>query len=308
MSFLNKIPHKYKLWRYPIVLKLRYKMVSIFNPHTLRIKYWVNSRIFCWTPMIRPYNWGDYINPILAHLLTGRDIIPYTFNQGPSVAMVGSILPWAMDKNTIVWGSGCLDSRSEDWNHIEKPRQVCAVRGPLTRNVLLQHDIECPEIYGDPALLFPFYYQPTILKKKYKYGVIFHVSSLESAKMWLANNCNEDVLWINPAFFKSWKSFINEICSCDAILSSSLHGIIIADAYRIPNVWVTLTNKEHPDNNFKFKDYFLSVNKSIEKPINIDIFDETIISEHIKTWTVPQIDLQQLLAACPFLESQTINK
>ena len=51
------------------------------------------------------------------------------------------------------------------------PQKVLAVRGPLSRNYLLENGVDCPDVYGDPALLFPKYYKPHIYKK-YKLGII----------------------------------------------------------------------------------------------------------------------------------------
>jgi pyruvyltransferase len=49
--------------------------------------------------------------------------------------------------------------------------------------------------------------------------------------------------------------FINELASCDYILSSSLHGLILSDAYGIPNKWISISNNLS-GREFKFKDYY----------------------------------------------------
>ena len=79
--------------------------------------------------------------------------------------------------NSIIWGTGCIDKGMIG----EKPSKVYAVRGPLTREELLKKGIECPEVYGDPALLYPMIYNPKV-EKKYKWGIIPHYIEFESAR------------------------------------------------------------------------------------------------------------------------------
>lgn len=294
-----KIPRKYKIWRYPLLLKVCYGLKSCFNKDFYSIKYWINANTFIWDCKIKSYNWGDYVNIVLASFISNKKVFPSQYvTSKDTIAMMGSILPWAIDENTIVWGSGCLDSNDSLWQNINKPKQVLAVRGPLTRDVLLKNGIDCPEIYGDPALLFPRYYFPQI-EKKYQYGVILHVSTdiTESILSKLESMYGTSVLLINPKKFNSWNKFIDSILSCENILSSSLHGIIIADAYHIPNVWISVTKQEHPDNNFKFKDYYLSIKKDNINPI--DFIDKPQIINALETYTEPIVDLDRLLEVCP---------
>lgn len=294
-----KIPRKYKIWRYPLLLKLCYGLKSCFNKEFYSIKYWINANTFIWDCKIKPYNWGDYVNLVLAGFISAKKVFPYQYVKSKdTIAIMGSILPWAIDENTTIWGSGCLDSNDPLWQNVNKPKQVLAVRGPLTRDVLLKNGIDCPEIYGDPALLFPRYYSPQI-EKKYQYGVILHVSTdiTESILSKVESMYGNSVLLINPKKFNHWNEFIDSILFCENILSSSLHGIIIADAYHIPNVWISVTNKEHPDNNFKFKDYYLSVEKDIISPI--DFTNKPQIINALETWKEPVIDLNRFLEVCP---------
>lgn len=298
-----KIPSKYKFWRYPFVLKCKYALTALLKPKHLSLKYWINSNIYIWSSKIKPYNWGDFVNVKLAELISGKAIIPYKFScKKETIAMMGSILPWAIDRDTIVWGSGTLSSQDPFWDTIEKPLSVRAVRGPLTRQLLLSRGIECPEIYGDPALLFPRYYTSNV-EKRYKYGVILHVSTKTNETIYSKLNTilgGGNMLIINPKQFSQWHSFIDDICSCEAIVSSSLHGIIIADAYEIPNVWISL-DENHPDDNFKFKDYYLSVNKDISKPLNFDTITSEVIQDHLQSWQKTTIDLDKLLSVCPLI-------
>lgn len=293
-----KIPSKYKLWRFPLCLKIKYFFKRLIHRDSVNLTYWINANTYIWDAKIKPYNWGDYVNLKLAEFISGKTVIPSKYvSSTQNVAMMGSILPWAMDKDTIVWGSGCLNSHDPLWENVEKPMKVCAVRGPLTRKVLIEHGIECPEVYGDPALCFPRYYQPE-MQKKHKIGIVPHASNIRGG--WKKDaSIPDDAIIINPCAFKEWNEFIDQICSCEVVFSASLHGIIISDAYEVPNVWVAFSEEEHPDNNFKFHDYFLSVEKDIDYPINITDLDFDNIEKYVRAWKKPHIDIDKLLEACP---------
>ena len=87
--------------------------------------------------------------------------------------------------------------------------------------------------------------------------------------------------------------------SCEKIASSSLHGIIVADAYNIPSLWVEFSDKV-TGNGFKFLDYFLSVHRHDIKPL---VINEHIplekIFEHFSDYKI-QMDLEKLLDSAPF--------
>ena len=53
---------------------------------------------------------------------------------------------------------------------------------------------------------------------------------------------------------------MSQISSCRKIASTSLHGLIAADSYRIPNVWLWDKNL-HKGGQWKFFDYFSGINR-----------------------------------------------
>jgi pyruvyltransferase len=238
-------------------------------------------------------NFGDSLNPILINTITGEKVEwVKSYSPKEHYITIGSILGSAT-KDTIVWGSGFI---SENKHCFEKPKKVCAVRGPKSREILIKDGIECPEIYGDPALLVPKIYSPSI-NKKYKLGIIPHF--IDKDNEWLKNIKQDDEIKIidiqNPNIF----TFIDEVLSCEKIASSSLHGIIVADAYNIPSLWVEFSDKVI-GNGFKFLDYFLSVKRKDTKPLIIN--KETSIrniNECFYDYKI-DIDLDKLLDAAPF--------
>ncbi len=246
-------------------------------------------------------NVGDILNYTLVKGLTGKRVIQVSAKSFfyKHYFVIGSLLDRA-NRNTEVWGSGFI---SKDSSCDEPPRKVFAVRGPKTRELLLNQGIDCPEVYGDPALLMPYIFNPKI-KKTYKLGVIPHYvdkhdSCFEKFKS------NSDCLIIDIQDPNPY-NFLIKLMSCEMILSSSLHGIILADAYGIPSQWVKMSEKVL-GGPFKFQDYYLSVNR-MQKHFSMTKIELTQLKdiESIRKYVgVPTIDFDpsSLLAACPF----TIN-
>jgi pyruvyltransferase len=254
-------------------------------------------------------NFGDLLSPYLVEKLTStsvkliknrpgskRKLRLMTFRKPPfSYLGIGSIISRA-NANSIVWGSGAFGTETQD-NLSEKAKYL-AVRGPLTRNLLRMHGIQCPEVYGDPALLLPGVFNPPV-KKRYKIGVILRWSETD----WHHVASENDVKKINLGT-SDIEGTLTDILSCEKIVSSSLHGIILADAYGIPSAWLSSSTPKGLE--FKFYDYFISVNK-IQKPQFFDFSLQQLtyneLEEKLKFDSREiEFDTKKLLDACPFIQ------
>ena len=243
-------------------------------------------------------NWGDALNPVLAKYISGKNINWVKWGESSNEQRyycIGSILQSSMSEGTEVWGTGLM--RYEDKLRV-KPKKIHAVRGPLTRQSLLEQGFDCPEVYGDPALLYPRYYNPTI-EKTYKWGIIPHY--VDQKHPWLNRFRNmKNVKIIN--ILDPINKVVDEIKSCEMIISSSLHGVIAGDAYSVPSKWIILSDKVKGDG-FKFRDYFASVKRTDIDPIlctpNIRLID---IEKQFVDYKI-DIDLDLLYNACPFKQS-----
>jgi len=244
-------------------------------------------------------NFGDTLNSELIRLITGEapTIVNNKFDNPKNEIIymaIGSVLGWA-DRNTIIWGTGKM-SITDNTMFKEKPKQICAVRGPLTRKEIIKRGFECPEVYGDPALLMPYFYRPINYNPKYEIGIIPH-----HIDKYLIPELKKQFPYAHFIDIQSdIYQFIDEVFKCKCIITSSLHGQIIADAYNIPNAWIKLSDKVL-GHGFKMADYHASVKRIDQEPLiwnkNLTIND---LKEKIKNWNSAEIDLEPLWNVCPF--------
>lgn len=242
-------------------------------------------------------NWGDDLNRYLVEFISGKKVVHARCQLWPRdyYLCIGSVLQWFSSKDAIVWGAGLIEPAS-----ICACKEIRAVRGPLTRDELLRQGYDCPEVYGDPVLLMPRFYYPKI-EKKHKIGLICHYLERGSTAVSLLLG-NKDYYYIDIQNYGTWSSFIDKVLSCEYIISSSLHGCIISDAYGVPNRWCRFSAYQAEGNDFKFHDYYLSIKSNVESPfvVSVDTPIRLILDEIQQTWSLPSIDLDKLMDACPF--------
>ena len=255
-----------------------------------------------WTG-IRHSNWGDDLNYYFISHLTKRPIVflhrfwlakKLNFRNYLCIGTLMDAVNYSRE-STIVWGTGV----SGQDRLFTNPKEIRSVRGQKTIDFLQEKNMPYPALVGDPALILPLFYQPKNKEKKYKLGIIPHVIDLEHPiiKQIQSENSNE-VLIINLSKFEKWTDIIDQICSCESIASSSLHGLITSDTYGVPNCWIELSGKIS-GGHFKFYDYASSVNRTFNGPITMHTNINQIIEE-CKQWTQPTINHGDILKSCPF--------
>lgn len=192
------------------------------------------SRAYWWRGP--PTNFGDALMGLVAAKLAGEIALPWAAPADADVILGGSVLGEvsAARSGTPVWGAGFLTDGGE-WSG--PALDFRAARGPLTAS----------RVPGDPAIGDP--------------GVL--VSRLVPDRREVADRA--------PVVFRHYadprlgdvrgdhraSELLPVIASASEVVSSSLHGIIVAHAYGIPARW-----DPHPaviGDGYKFADYALSV-------------------------------------------------
>jgi pyruvyltransferase len=133
--------------------------------------------------------------------------------------------------------------------------RILAVRGPLTRELV---DGEVPETYGDPAVLLPRMYRPQGAQATYDVGLLPHYVDRD-----IVGSYDPAVKVIDVS--RPWREVVDAVTACDVVISSSLHGIIVAEAYGIPTAWLVATDRII-GGRFKFWDYYLSCDREPPEP------------------------------------------
>lgn len=214
----------------------------------------VKSNVFWWEPKDGSVNAGDHLSKVIVELvlsLKDKEIINKKSSKNKLLS-IGSVMHFARDGDCI-WGTG-INGKINPSKINFSDLDVRAVRGPCTRDFLLAKGIFVPEIYGDPGILLPLFYNKNLFineAKTKEFIVIPHM------------NENFDVYNEYSAHICSPKqgavSFLREIVNSKFVISSSLHGLIIAESYGIPAVFLEGNSGESL---FKYDDYYLGTGRS----------------------------------------------
>jgi pyruvyltransferase len=204
-------------------------------------------------------NFGDALAPYLLEHFADVEVEWGTISHS-KIASIGSILehiPPLWDG--VILGSGRLLEGSR--LHLQGMRsgvtaKVLAVRGPLTaRGIPGNFAIGDPGILADELVGHQ--------EKVWDLGIIPHFTDTELAPRFQK---------LVPAPFVSTVispmgdplDVLRQIGSCRKIVTSSLHGMILADAFAIPRRVELCKGTIKDGGDFKFRDYSASINMAFE--------------------------------------------
>ena len=213
-------------------------------PDVVNLEYWQDKT-----------NLGDQLAPIIYEWMLKRKGIDSKQKIKKTVHLmtVGSIITMGRC-DAIIWGSGILNFQSIIQiarKKMFRAYDVRAVRGPLTREIMLSVGYKCPEIYGDPGVLMPLIYKPVLREEtRGKTVVILHFSEKDKQ---IPEGCVK--LNIQTS---DYQSFLDSLVSAEKVISSSLHGIILAESYGIPAVFVSSGIENEM---LKFYDWYYSTKR-----------------------------------------------
>lgn len=196
-------------------------------------------------------NFGDLLSGLLLERFCGLKS-QWAEPGEADLVMCGSVLEHLPnDYAGMIAGAGKLHEKTK----IDLPyAKILALRGPLSAK-----GISGNFVLGDPGLLADELVK--IENKEYSLGIVPHWSDTvlgTKFKKWRPHiiNVADDPLHV-----------ITEIAKCKKIVSSSLHGIILADALQIPRrieLAPRMITHSSEGGVFKWKDYCASLNMKFE--------------------------------------------
>lgn len=239
------------------------------------------------TPWEKGENFGDYLSKIIVGKIAKDHGFTHMKKTSNKLLAVGSILHFAKTDD-IIWGSGINGKIS-----LEKLKfanlNIRALRGPLTKDILAKKDIQTPDIFGDPALLMPYLFpELKFAPIKNKVTVIPNLNEYDACIKITPKTYN----LVSP--LRHWSYVLNEILSSEIVYTSSLHGLIICEAFKVP---VVLFKPFGGETMFKYEDYLEGTNRKLTKVPKT--FKESYHEKDGTSFKEPSYNSNELIKAFP---------
>lgn len=217
-------------------------------------------------------NFGDLIGPYLISKITGKPVLNIINLQYSGIMSVGSILNMINRKGMVIWGSGLMQELTNEriMNLKKCNPKILSLRGRNTAKQLLEAGISVPDqsFYGDPALILPSFYSPSISFPK-DIGVCPHFTHKSYFLNYTTDKDNINIIDVQ----NDVETVIDSICSSTVCISTSLHGLIIAQAYGIPWIWLEIIDDNLDGKDFKFKDFFSTLDEAQVSHMRVNLED-----------------------------------
>jgi pyruvyltransferase len=243
--------------------------------------------------IVHHHNFGDYLSYQLVSWLASSRVLLAEQSESGKLLAIGSIL-WSLQDDDVIWGSGAHRA-----NQIPRRSNVkcLAVRGPLTLQELRRANVvaaDCRPLFFDPGVLVSLLFSGLRTLSSASGGtlVIPHYSDLATVRQ-MVSKLDLPVDVVNP--FCRPIRIAEKIARSERVISSSLHGLIFADALGIPAIPLRLDgNKEPP---FKYEDYFEGTGRPVPG------FSSNIVhalDRDPRAFRYSEVDLNRFVASFPF--------
>ena len=252
-------------------------------------------------------NMGDRLNKLIVEELFHCKVVRHTYLTG-EVSGIGSGLgQFTLHGNAVmrvcekimgylfpnvsIWGSGFYYYSKVDEPFYRKNIRFCAVRGELSRKrviKLLGHNEDI--LTADAGILAPCLIKEPIIKK-YDIGIIPHMNEMRYEKDYFVRLAGEYPNSILINVEDDCMTVIKQISQCKAVLSSSLHGLIVADGFHIPNRHIYVTDRLGGDG-FKFDDYYSAYGMEHEFT-NLNTQKIPSLEEIMQWYKVPEVLVEE---------------
>ncbi|SNS74797.1 polysaccharide pyruvyl transferase family protein [Tropicimonas sediminicola] len=213
-------------------------------------------------------NFGDALSPLVVAHLAGRPVA-WAHRGECELYAAGSLMTMIANAHAeprhdgsrpVIWGSGMMAPVSSGF--LANVR-LALLRGPITATLLGQR----AEGYGDPGLL-----APEVLgeapQRQDRIGVVPHLSKRGDPAL-VAALADDPRLVLIDVTAEDPLNVVRQIASCAYVFASSLHGMIVADAFGVPNTWLDPSGN-HGAAALKFYDYAASVGRALPAPLSVD--------------------------------------
>lgn len=209
-------------------------------------------------------NFGDELGPLIIQSLFGVDVKGRSVPDADMIS-IGSLFEvvekQVSDLKPYIWGTGFIQD-----GPIYRGRniRIRAVRGKLTFD-RVRHIAPTRTAIGDPGLLATIAFPSLVnVEKKYRISVVPHYKDQDHPEISFAAEAGIHVIDVLDPPLK----VVQEIAESEIVFSSSLHGLVVADSFGVPNYWTPLSTKVE-GSGYKFRDYYSAFSTS-PSPLRLD--------------------------------------
>lgn len=244
-----------------------------------------------------PYgnNFGDEIGPLVSkklvedHFNCKGDSLPVWnlakkgARKGTCLFSLGSIFHMVKDGDHV-WGTGV----NPTWQRqVPGNLNIHAVRGPYTEDFLRARGVIKESVgHGDPGLLLPLMF-PTSINRESENQFCFVAHAQDKD---IVNGLAIQKERLSPEVHvihaqARLPQVVESMLTCSHIASTSLHGLILADAFGIPSRWFQFpkSKTEKTEGHFKYQDYYSTIGR--DNATHAEIFEDVFNTSTY--WEIP---------------------